>query len=153
MEMFYDVITTITAIVIIFLSISLIYILSNRKTTKKADSQNEPDYLLHQQLTNCCQEQQSFLFDFKLLLKIVRKLDEKIEAIDRDLYLECAIRSISTKDIIERQKEMNSSLDKLVRGLDSENSKLRCETISLQQENIELRLLNRRLRNQIDGIE
>lgn len=153
MKMFYDVITTVTAIVIIFLSISLIYILQNRKTTKKADIQNEPDYLLHQQLTNCYQEQQSFLFDLKLLLNIVRKLDDKIEAIDKNLYLECAIRSISTKDIIERQKEMNISLDKLVRFVDSQNSKLRYEIKNLQQENIELRLQNRKLRNQIDGIE
>ncbi len=160
------IISAVTAIVVVILG----DLLSGVRSLKKLEKHDEKGNSCHQELLHdhkrqdsdhnkLIQDSEKIKTNSKLLLNLSEKIGGRIENIDKLLATEKEIKKLEYDSLTDKQKEMKSSLDKLIgfseelQSVSFHNTRLLRENEILRAENEELRGILHKQKKKIMDLE
>lgn len=151
--------TMVTAIITasaVLIGLFVIEILYGKRIFSKLEKHDDGTDSYHQKLSR---EHMELKNDSNNILEVNKEIKTKLYDVDMFLKTEKENKKIQFDNLADKQKEMKSSIDKLsefseeFQRISLLNSKLLHEVNSLQYENKQLKIQNRRLRDGVDDLE
>ena len=152
----YTVLAAAITAVFTLLAVVIVEIIYGKRIFSKLEKHDESDDKFHNTLSK---EHYELKNNSDNILKLNTSIASKILNIDKILFAEKETKKLQLESLSDKQKEMKSSLDKLVGYADElekvslQNARLWRENESLRQENEELRIIIRRQKDKIIDLE
>lgn len=149
-------VTTIITAIAILIGLFVTEILYGKRIFGKLEKHDDGTGSHYQKLSR---EHMELKNDSNNILEVNKEIKTKLYDVDIFLKTEKENKKIQFDNLSDKQKEMKSSIDKLAefseefQRISLLNSKLLHEVNSLQYENEQLKIQNRRLRDGVDDLE